>query len=437
MSESVPPPKAKRRFSFPLFTYVWRFKLTPHGKLLVGAGIVSGLLGSASLDAPVYPILCCLFFLGFTALLVNSSYRPRLRVHAELPDKAVAGQALEFEATVTNVGRQTAYDIAAGFSGLPAHLRDESPATYAPALAPGESIHIPLRILPRRRGVYVLPPLRAFTTFPFNILRHGAAKHPAGALIVQPAFTPLAEVHVPVSRRYQPGGIALTSNVGESPEYIGNREFRPGDPLKHIDFRSWARLAKPAVREYQEEYYCRLALIVDTFVPPFPFFYLEDNRSRKLGSRISPSLISEIIDFEEGISLSAAVADALSRGEYLVDIFAAGPEVHVFRAGRHTAHLENILEILACVDPCRKNPFPAVTARISSELRGISAVVAIFLDWDEDRRQLLRTAQDAGCHVKALIVRNRDTSVPITETEVADLQQFRRGAVYSGGIEDV
>jgi hypothetical protein len=38
--------------------------------------------------------------------------------------------------------------------------------------------------------------------------------------------------------------------------------------VRRIDFRSWARLGKPVVREYQEEYYCRIALILDTHVVP-------------------------------------------------------------------------------------------------------------------------------------------------------------------------
>ena len=70
-----------------------------------------------------------------------------------------------------------------------------------------------------------------------------------------------------VGKRYQPGGIALTSHIGESPEYIGNRDYRPGDSLRRIDPRAWARLATPIVREYSEEYYCRIALVLDTYVP--------------------------------------------------------------------------------------------------------------------------------------------------------------------------
>ncbi len=403
-----------------IFRYVWDFKLTSQGKLLVGAGLAGGFLGASALDIPVYPLFLCLFWLGVIATLVNMLYRPRLDVSVTLPERVVAGQAFEAEAVIKNTGRWTAYDCAAGFLQLPWSMKETGAERYVRTLPAGQTAKTLLRILPKRRGVYDLPKLRAFTTFPFHLLRSGRTKRSVGALLVQPSFSPLTEVRMPVSRRYQPGGIALTSNIGESPEYIGNREFRPGDPIKHIDFRSWARLAKPAVREYQEEYYCRLALVVDTHVP--------------LGRWKGPRGYS---DFESGLSLTASVADALSRGEYLIDIFAAGPEVYVFRAGRHTAHLDNILEILACVDPCRKNPFQAVNARLAGELQGISSLIGIFLDWDEPRCDLMRMAEEAGCEAKALIVRKNPPSKPLDYGGLRDIQRFTPEAIQSGGVDVV
>jgi uncharacterized protein (DUF58 family) len=220
--------------------------------------------------------------------------------------------------------------------------------------------------------------------------------------------------------RYQPGGIALTSNIGESPEYIGNREYRPGDPTRHIDFRAWARLASPVVREFQEEYYNRIALVIDTFVP---------------GRRRAPA--EGFPQLEAAISLGATVADALSRGEYLIDIFAAGPQLYVFRAGRHTAHFENIMEILACVDACRSDPFETVAPALSDELNAISTVVCVFLDWDASRELLVRAAAEAGCSVKLLIVRQGETSHPLDAAEAwtADVTQLTPREVSTGGWE--
>src|SRR5690606_17421882 len=147
------------------------------------------------------------------------------------------------------------------------------------------------------------------------------------SLLVVPSFEPLQDVVLPITRRYQPGGIVLASKVGESPEYIGSREYRTGDPARDIDYRSWARLARPVVRESQEEYFCRVALILDTYVSRWTRMPREGHEP-----------------MEAAVSLTAAVADALTRGEHVIDIFAAGPEIHVFRAGRHAASVDQVLE---------------------------------------------------------------------------------------------
>ena len=154
------------------------------------------------------------------------------------------------------------------------------------------------------------------------------------------------------------------------------------------------------VREYQEEYYCRVALVLDTFVP----------RRVRIGAEGDPGL-------EGAVSLSAAVGDALARDEYVIDLFAAGPELYVFRSGRHTSHFENVLEILAGLDACRENPFGRVAPALAEELNRISAVICVLLDWDETRETMVRAAAEAGCAVKIAIVRKGPTSRPLDSAE--------------------
>jgi len=157
--------------------------------------------------------------------------------------------------------------------------------------------------------------------------------------------------------------------------------------------------------------------VLDTFVP----------RDRKPDRGGFP-------DLEAAISLSASVADALSRDEYLIDLFAAGPKLYVFRAGRHTAHFDNILEIVACVDACRDNPFDEVAPALADELGNISTVIGIFLDWDRTRRELARTAVEMGCSVKILIVRDGETTEPI-DFEEGSVAALTISQVRGGGIE--
>ena len=142
-------------------------------------------------------------------------------------------------------------------------------------------------------------------------------------------------------------------------------------------------------------------------------------------------------ELEAAVSLTASAADALSRGEYLIDLFAVGDELHVFRAGRHTAHFDNVLEILACVEPCRRDPFGLVWPELADELGNISAVVFLLLDWDATRRRWVRAGVEAGCTTKVLVVRNGATSEPTGEDEswAGPITVLTPGEIQSGIVE--
>jgi len=378
----------------------WRYRLTTPARLLLAGVFISGFLGAFSLSVPLYHLFFVLFWVYTIAFLAGVIFKPRIRISGELPPKISTGHTLRADLVLENSSRLSAYDISVGLFGLPPSLeqvdRDESIAV----IGPGGAGSFPLKIRARKRGLYALPKLQSYTTFPFALFRRRGPSAEAGSLLVLPEFHPLVDISIPVGRRHQPGGIALTSNIGESPEYVGNREYRPGDPTKRIDFRSWARLAKPVVREFQEEYYCRLALVLDTYIPR--------------GRRKKPDGFPEL---EAAISLSAAIADALARGEYIIDIFAAGPELYVFRGGRSIGHLDNILEILACIEECRANPFDAIGPALADELSNITAVVFVLLDWDEDREKFVRAAVEAGTTARAFIVREKETTRPFASAE--------------------
>ena len=380
--------------------WMWRFRLTAAGKVMLAAIMLAGMTCWVTLSVPIYHVFCSLVALYLASSLFALLLHRKVSVRARMPDRAVAGHDVTAVFHLTNLSRRSAYDLGVGFFDLPACVSQPDARGMLPRLAGGQSAQIDVRLRPLRRGLHALGDAYAYSSFPFHFSRNWPLRCPGGSLLVLPDFHPIAHVALPVGSRYQPGGIALTSNVGESPEYIGSRDFRPGDSTRRIDFRSWARLAHPVVREYQEEYYFRVGLVLDTFVP---------------GRRKPPP--GGFDDLEGAVSLTAAAADALSRGEYIIDLFAAGPELHVFRAGRHTAHFENILEILACVDPCRRTSFEAISPALADELENISAVVFVLLDWDASRRRLVRAAAEAGCSARVLIVRQRPTTDAIDHDE--------------------
>ena len=400
----------------------WRDQITPAGKIMVG-GVCLSAIGAVSVQFPIYQIFCALCIVLALAEIVAVLFMPRVKVDGGFADKAIAGERITGQFTVTNECFRPAFDLSLGLFGLPDGLKQVELDRTVPYLGPGESTTIPVTLLPLRRGLYELPSLRAFTTFPFNLVRSGLRWFPCNPLLVLPSFHPVEGINVPTWSRYQPGGMAMTSNIGESTEYIGNREYVPGESARRIDFRSWARLGKPVVREYHEEYFVRVALVVDTFVP----------RNERPGDWGFPRL-------EATISLAATIAEALSRTDHVLDVFAAGSDVHIFRSGRHVAHLENVLEILACLEPCSSNPFDLLMPALSDEFPSISTMICVLLTLDGSRLTLLRAACEAGCSVRAFVV-SKDGDTENTLAAVSDMSPDVDITVYSvsdiqqGGIE--
>src|SRR5690606_38839942 len=188
---------------------------------------------------------------------------------------------------------------------------------------------------------------------------------------------------------------------------------------RRMDFRAWARLGKPVVREYQEEYSCRIALLLDTHVPA----------PRRPGPEGFENL-------EAAVCLTAATAAALSTGDYLIDLFAAGPNLHVLRTDGSRASFDAVLDILASVDPSRPDPFEQLSPVVDEELQTVSTVVCVLLDWNEPRRQLADRILEAGCALKGLIVREGETTLAL-EAPGGEIAQYTPAQIREGRIRQL
>jgi hypothetical protein len=81
-----------------------------------------------------------------------------------------------------------------------------------------------------------------------------------------------------------------------------------------------------------------------------------------------------------------------------------GTEAFRFTAGRGLGSAENMLEILACVQPCRDQPFSRLAELITAHLEVTSGLICVFLDWDEPRRALVNALAAAGTVVVVFVI---------------------------------
>ena len=101
---------------------------------------------------------------------------------------------------------------------------------------------------------------------------------------------------------------------------------------------------------------------------------------------------------------------------------------------RALAHLENVLEILACVDRCGDNPFETIAPAVADELQNISTAVCVFLDFDQTRRDFCRLIQEAGCSLKLFLVRDVPLSDERGLAEFPDVTRLTSAEARAGGL---
>jgi uncharacterized protein (DUF58 family) len=173
----------------------------------------------------------------------------------------------------------------------------------------------------------------------------------------------------------------MASHVGQSEDFVSLREYRSGDPVRHIHWRSWAKIGKPVVKEFEDEFFVRHALVLDTFAEP-----------------------TQAALFEEAISVAASFACVLQTQESLLDLLFVGGQSYCFTAGRGLAHVDQLLEILASVRTCREQTFSELEKLVLNHVELVSGCVCVLLSWDEQRQRFVRQLRACGTEVLVLVI---------------------------------
>src|SRR5207248_1571728 len=138
-------------------------------------------------------------------------------------------------------------------------------AAEIPRALARQEVEAQMAVTPLRRGNLRFAAVTLARPDPLGLYRALCrAELPQTALIL-PKRYPVPPLMLPGSIKYQDGGVAMASKVGQSEEFIALRDYRPGDPLRHIHWRSWAKAGRPVVREFEDEFFVRHALVLDTF----------------------------------------------------------------------------------------------------------------------------------------------------------------------------
>ena len=209
------------------------FKLTPSGKYLFLGVLFACFSATASIDIPVFHFACALIGVFCICAAAGWLFRPRLRMRVMVPDRMTAGETVRGMVAMENRGRLGAYDLSVAQvrgTGKGLTVEWEEALRAAPC---GESAEIAIRVRAARRGRYEAARLAPCSSFPMGLVRTAgrlARESEPGppTMLVYPRFQPLVAIDLTLGSRHQPGGIALTSHIGESPEYIGKPRVSGG-----------------------------------------------------------------------------------------------------------------------------------------------------------------------------------------------------------------
>lgn len=413
------------RLVFNLDYWVKR-RFTQAGLLILGGSIAAGVFGIDTRQNLAYQLFSLLVTLLLVAFFSSWFFRIRLFAQRYLPRFATVGEAMSYRIRIRNDSSYRQCDLSIlediqlhppsfetflqakephdekrnwfdNYVGYPRWVwlmyRSKGAQIVEqrlPPLLPQSVLDINMTLIPLRRGYIHFIGMSFVRPDPLGLWNALYTLCQPNNLLVLPKYYPVGPLPLLGSRKYQRGGINLALSVGNTEEFVSLRDYRPRDPLRRIHWKSLAKIGKPVVKEFHDEFFVRYALILDTFT---------QQPTEQL--------------FEAVISVAASIVCAPRSHDVLLDLMFVGPRAYCFTSGRGLAQNEQLLEILACVEACTSQPFSTLSSLVLEHLPSLSGGVNILLNWDESRQHFVSMLKNLGIPLLTLVVSNRkDLNVP-------------------------
>jgi uncharacterized protein (DUF58 family) len=309
---------------------------------------------------------------------------PRLRgaeVSRDLPRRVRLGEEVPVVVRVTNRGRRS----------LPVMRVEDSLEAFEPValcskeLGAGATGRAETVRRARQRGVYESGSVLLQTSAPLGFARRLLVQDAPGRVTVVPSW-----VEIPAWSPLRSSGIG-----GEDPnaragqgtgDYLGVRDYRPGDPMKAVHWRTAARAGRLIVTEFEEESRRRVLIALggpDAGVPP-------DSAFETL-ARAAASIAKCSIDSGHQVSLlhSAGELSDARFGECLEALAEAAPDDRPLcpRLGSGLARLGRggTVVLLACDSEQTRSDLEEAARLAASRHCHMVAVVAEAGSWLKHR----------------------------------------------------
>src|SRR5665213_2426830 len=411
--------------TFASITHRFGRRVTLPGRMVVAGAVVAAALGAdtnASLSYQTFALLGCVILASAACTPLG---RPKLSLQRILPKFGSAGESLRYRIVVRNESkkrqnalklieelpdprpsfREFAVTPEPGEAGrnwidrtygyyrwrwlIERNIRAQIVEQSVPDLPGQTECSMEGELMPLRRGVLRLTGTTVACPDPFGLFRSLRKVPGPQSILILPRRYPMPAFDLPGSVKYQMGGVSMASSIGESEEFVALREYRAGDALRRVHWKSFAKLGKPIVKEYQDEFFVRHALVLDTFGGPAQ---------------------EEI--FEDAVSVAASLAYTIQNQDSLLDLMFVGLQAYCFTSGRGVGHIEQILEVLASVRVCPEKEFSALESLVLTHATDLSGCICIFLSWDDPRKKLVSALLSRGVPLRVFVVADGGETMP-------------------------
>lgn len=422
-----PPPRGARRLRILHFLYtrgtglnLWiSRRLAPAGMSLCLLLIATSFLAMSQPRDSAYQLFSLTLALAAIGLVWAAVRRAKATAVRHLPGHGTAGVALRYQVEIHNLGARKLSNLSLseaasdappgvlGFSLIPEpgeqernpfdrffafyrwqwHLQRARPFDAGRSLAmfdiePGQTARVTMEIRPRKRGVITLRDLHMALPDPLGFFQScPRISTSRNALVILPRRYPIPPVVLPGGSSYRIGSEANTNSIGSHGEFVGLRDYRSGDPMRLIHWKSWARTGRPIVKELEDTHYPRHGLVIDTFA----------------GSTQDPA-------FEELISVAASFATGIDTREALLDLMFIENQAHRVTVGRGVERAEKLLEVLAGVSITEQDGFHELATLVNQHSQDVSSCVVVLLGWDARRATFLSELRSSGLACVPVII---------------------------------
>jgi len=281
--------------------------LTDRGRAFFAAGITltvaSMLLGQSSLVR--VGLLLCALPLITAAWMARSRYRLAL-VRTVSPQLVAAGQPARVRLTLTNEGRTPTGSLLLE-DHLP-YVLGTRPRFVLEGIGHGWRRHVTYQVRSEVRGVFQVGPMTVRVSDPFGLVQIGRAFHTSVPLTVTPRTVPLPTI--PLEGAWLGSGDNRPRAFATgSAEDVTVREYRRGDDLRRVHWRSSARVGELMVRREEQPWQSRATL------------FLDNRTAAHRGQGVASSL-------EAAVSAAASIAVHLTHQGYAVRLVTASGDDH-------------------------------------------------------------------------------------------------------------